>query len=154
MTFVLIALPSVKQHLELLRADQQVDCTAVRLDEGWEKSFVGTYFYTDISGPDSKTIKLKTRMLEPSVGEDAATGSAASTLGCFLALKDGKPRKIYHYSIEQGVEMGRASEIIVKVTLDESGTAVSKVKLAGRAILVTQGTMILPTPERVNDAQG
>lgn len=153
MTFVLINVPTVKQHLELLRADQQVDCVAVKLDEGWDESFIGTYFYTDISGPESKTTKLRTRMLEPSVGEDAATGSAASTLGCFLALKDGKSRKTYHYSIEQGVEMGRASEIIVKVTLDDSGTSVSKVNLAGRAVLVTQGTMMLPTPERGNDGQ-
>lgn len=145
MSFVLIEVATVKQHLELLVADQQVDCASVRLDEGWESSFIGTYFYTDISTPERNSTKLRTRMLEPSVGEDAATGSAASTLGCFLALKDGMAGKTYHYTIEQGVEMGRASEIVVSVTLDESGTDLSKVTLAGKAVLVTQGTMILPT---------
>ena len=144
MSFVLIEVPTIKQHLELLKADQQVDFTSTKLDEGWEQSFIGAYFYVDVSGPDRKTTKLRTRMLEQSVGEDAATGSAASTLGCFLALNDGTPSKTYNYSMEQGVEMGRASEILVKVTLDESGTGISEVILAGRAILVTQGTMLLP----------
>lgn len=141
MTFVLINLPTVKQHLELLKADQQVDTASVKLDQGWEDSLIGTYFYAIISETEGGSTKLRTRMLEPSIGEDAATGR------CFLALNDGKPNKTYRYNIEQGVEMGRASEISVKVTLDADGKAVSKVVLAGRAVLMTRGTMMLTTSD-------
>jgi len=147
MTFVLIYLPTVKRHLELLKADQQVDTASVKLDQGWEDSLIGTYFYAIVSETEGGSTKLRTRMLEPSIGEDAATGSVASTLGCFLALNDGKPNKTYRYNIEQGVEMGRASEISVKVTLDADGKAVSKVVLAGRAVLMTRGTMMLTTSD-------
>lgn len=83
-------------------------------------------------------------MLESGIGEDAATGSAACTLACFLALQDGKQGNAYQYLIEQGVEMGRASEIHVIVTLGSMGRSVHSVVLAGRAVLVTQGTLHLP----------
>ena len=148
MSFILVSLPSVKPHLEKLDVGYfDVDDSYVTLDEGWEKSFVGTYFYAITSHPNEKITRIRTRMLEPSVGEDPATGSAACTLACFLSLKEGKANKMhktYEYSIQQGVEMGRESEMFVRVTLEASGKAVQKVVLAGRAVLVTQGTIMLP----------
>ena len=145
MSFVLIQVPSVSPHLEKLEVNSQsVDCGAVKLDEGWAPSFVGTYFYTIISKSSEGVVSLRTRMLEPSVGEDAATGSAASALASFLALKDGTGKMTFYYSIEQGVEMGRASEIQVKVTLDATGKAVERLVLAGRAVRATQGLLYLP----------
>lgn len=145
MSFVLIQVPSISPHLEKLEVSgHSVDCDSVKLDEGWTPSFVGTYFYAIVSMSSEKLVKLRTRMLEPSVGEDSATGSAASALASFLALKDGTGNMTYYYSIEQGVEMGRASEIQVKVTLDATGKAVEKMVLAGRAIEVTQGVLYLP----------
>ena len=145
MSFVLIQLPSVSPHLEKLEvSSHSVDCDSVKLDEGWDPSFIGTYFYTIISHSSDKIVRLRTRMLEQSVGEDPATGSAASTLAAFLALKDGTGNTTFNYSIEQGVEMGRASEIQVRVTLDASGKAVEKVVLAGRAVCITQGALYLP----------
>ncbi len=135
LSFVLIQVPSISPHLEKLEVGGHcVDCDSVRLDEGWTPSFIGTYFYAIISQSNEKIIRLRTRMLEPSIGEDSATGSAASTLASFLALKDGTAMRTFYYSIEQGVEMGRASEIQVKVTLDATGKAVEKVILAGKAI--------------------
>ena len=134
LSFVLIQVPSISPHLEKLEVSGHcVDCDSVRLDEGWTPSFIGTYFYAITSQSSDKVVRLRTRMLEPSVGEDSATGSAASTLASFLALKDGTARMTFYYSIEQGVEMGRASEIQVKVTLDATGKAVEKVVLAGKA---------------------
>ena len=148
MAFILVNLPSVKPHLEKLDVGHfDVDDSYVTLDEGWEESFVGTYFYAITSHPNEKITRIRTRMLEPSVGEDSATGSAACTLASFLSLKDGKTNKAhktYEYCIQQGVEMGRDSEIFVRVTLDVNGKAVHKVVLAGRAVLMTQGTMMLP----------
>ena len=83
-------------------------------------------------------------MLQQSDGEDSATGSAASALASFLALKDGTANVTFYYSIEQGVEMGRASEIQVKVTLDATGKAVERIILAGRAVHITRGVLYLP----------
>lgn len=144
-SFVLIQLPSISPHLEKVEVSgHSVDCDSVKLDEGWTPSFVGSYFYVILSQSGEKTVRLRTRMLEPSVGEDSATGSAASALASFLALKDGTGKMTYHYSIEQGVEMGRASEIQVKVTLDATGKAVEKVVLAGSAVQITQGVLYLP----------
>ena len=145
MSFVLIQVPSVSPHLEKLDvSNHSVDCDSVNLDEGWTPSFVGTYFYAIISQSDEKVVRLRTRMLEPSVGEDSATGSAASALASFLALKEGTGKMTFYYSIEQGVEMGRASEIQVKVTLDATGKAVERLVLAGRAIQITKGVLYLP----------
>ena len=144
MSFVLIQLPSISPHLEKVEvSSHSVDCDSVKLDEGWAPSFVGIYFYVIIS-QSGENFRLRTRMLEPSVGEDSGTGSAASALASFLALKDGTGKMTYYYSIEQGVEMGRASEIQVKVTLDATGKAVEKVVLAGGAVQITQGVLYLP----------
>lgn len=116
MSFVLIQLPSVTPHLDTLEVGHSVDCDSVRLDEGWGPSFVGAYFYAIISQSGEGVVRLRTRMLEPRIGEDSATGSAASALASFLALKDGVGEMTYYYSILQGVEMGRTSEIQVRVT--------------------------------------
>lgn len=144
MSFVLVKLPSIVPYLEKLEPGPLgVDVSSVQLDEKWSQSFVGCYFYAIASHPNERIIRLRTRMLEASVGEDAATGSAACTLACYLSLKDGKQGEVYQYVVEQGVEMGRASEIHVIVTLGPTGL-VHNVVLAGRAVLVTQGTLHLP----------
>ena len=144
MSFILINLPSVVPHLEKLEPGPLgVDTGSVQLDEKWSPSFVGCYFYAIASHPNERITRLRTRMLETGIGEDAATGSAACTLACYLALKDGKQGKAYQYVIEQGVEMRRTSEIHVIVTLGSTGS-VHSVVLAGRAVLVTQGTLHLP----------
>ena len=145
LSFVLIQVPSISPHLEKIEVSgHSVDCESVQLDEGWTPSFVGTYFYVITSQSSEQIVRLRTRMLEPNVGEDSATGSAASALASFLALKDGTGKTTFYYSIEQGVEMGRASEIQVKVTLDATGKAVEKLVLAGRSVQVTQGVLYLP----------
>ncbi|MCJ1274154.1 hypothetical protein MMC21_001949 [Puttea exsequens] len=141
LTFVLVELPTVTQHLQHLDSEQTVNLSSIKLDQGWENSFIATYFYCITEPSESRTTRIRTRMLEAGFGEDPATGSAASTLSCFLALKDGKPHKTYHYSFTQGVEMGRASEIRVKVRLDGSGRGIGRVVLAGRAVWVSEGKM-------------
>lgn len=45
------------------------------------------------------------------------------------------------FNIDQGVEMGRRSEIRVQVTLDETGKAVKQLILVGTAVVVSQGTI-------------
>ena len=142
MTFVLIELPSTTRHLEHLNSHERIDLSTVRLDEGWTETFIGVYFYC-ITSVDEKMTKIRARMLEPAIGEDPATGSAASTLGCFLALKGGIAHMTYIYSIEQGVELGRRSHIYVKVLLDGTGQSVKRVMLSGKAVKVSEGRMVI-----------
>ena len=142
MAFVLIKVTSTEM---IASGPAAVDTSSVELDAEWSQSFVGCYFYAIASPAGAEKTEIGTRMLEASVGEDAATGSAACTLACFLALKDGLPGRKYQYVIKQGVEMGRASEIHVDVTLSpKSLLSVASVVLAGRSVLVTEGKLQLP----------
>ena len=95
----------------------------------------------------------RSRMFSPSMGsgEDAATGSAAGPFAAYLLrhyqiLPDryGEVR----FNIQQGVEMGRPSLIKVALTC-ESGAehpahAVRDVRVGGEAVLVAEGTIVLP----------
>lgn len=144
MTFILIALPNVEHYLQKLQVGRQTKyAEAIALDEGWSPSFVAPYFYTILSEDKEQPTKIRTRMIEPQIGEDPATGSAACTLGSYLALQSDEGGRTYRFDIVQGIEMGRASEIGVDVTLNESGTAVDKVLLSGNAVKVTEGTLML-----------
>jgi trans-2,3-dihydro-3-hydroxyanthranilate isomerase len=68
------------------------------------------------------------------MGEDPATGSAAGALGAYL----WKHRSIDEpLEIHQGVEMGRAAKINVKVSSDGD-----VVKVGGSAVIVAQGELL------------
>jgi trans-2,3-dihydro-3-hydroxyanthranilate isomerase len=80
--------------------------------------------------------KVFTRgMLPWGGGEDAATGSAAGSLGAYLA-KHGKLEGGETLQITQGVEMGRPSEIHVTVQ-NERGRWVPRV--SGSAVRILEG---------------
>ncbi|MCJ1371314.1 hypothetical protein MMC20_002529 [Loxospora ochrophaea] len=142
MTFILVNLPQVLGYLEDLQVGLPSSLSQViTLDEGWRGSgFLGTYYYVILSTESNGLTKIRSRMIEPGIGEDPATGSAACTLGVYLALQARKPGATCMYDIEQGVEMGRRSQIRVQVTLDDSGRQVKQVKLSGTAVLVAEGT--------------
>ncbi|KAI4132876.1 MAG: hypothetical protein LQ347_002400 [Umbilicaria vellea] len=141
MTFVLIEFPNVEDYLKVLQVGGPGLTSAGRfLDEDWKPSFVGPYFYVVLEN-DGQSIRVRARMIEATIGEDPATGSAACTLSAYLALEAGGAGKLYSYSIEQGVEMGRPSQIGVEVKLDGTGKGVEWVKLSGTAVLVTEGTL-------------
>ncbi|KAF2450357.1 phenazine biosynthesis protein-like protein PhzF family [Karstenula rhodostoma CBS 690.94] len=135
MTFVLI-------ELESLDALQKVQLTTTvtvdGLDQGWNETFVGTYFYVQTSNSGGVR-QLRTRMIEGSL-EDPATGSAASDLAAYLSLLDGKPGQTLEFAITQGVEMGRRSEIAVSVLMGtEKG--IETITLGGGAIPVMEGRL-------------
>jgi trans-2,3-dihydro-3-hydroxyanthranilate isomerase len=75
-----------------------------------------------------------------SVPEDPATGSAAGPLGVYLALHRALPNGARRFFIDQGVEMGRASEIEVEAIVDDAG-APSGVRVSGGAVLMMRGTI-------------
>ncbi|MCJ1253983.1 hypothetical protein MMC24_001797 [Lignoscripta atroalba] len=142
MTFILIEVPDIQSGLERLQVDRPgISSRAFDLDEAWSPTWVGAYYYAVLPTEKEGLTNVRARMIEPTIGEDPATGSAACTLASYLALQAAGGSTTYKYEVEQGVEMGRRSHITVHVSLDENGTAVKKVLLSGTAVLVTQGSL-------------
>ena len=140
-SYILIQLPWIEQGLGNIEpARQKIVYDDIALDDAWGPSFIASYYYVVLSAEDN-TVRLRTRMLEPAIGEDAATGSAASALASYLALRDGRANKTLTFLIEQGVEMGRASQLEVEVRLNDQGSGISTVTLGGSAVIVTRGTL-------------
>jgi trans-2,3-dihydro-3-hydroxyanthranilate isomerase len=69
--------------------------------------------------------------------EDAATGSAAGSLGAYL-VKHGKLSAGHTLHVAQGVEMGRPSEIEVEVS--QTGKTLTP-RVSGAAVKVFEGTI-------------
>ncbi|MCU1284980.1 MAG: Phenazine biosynthesis PhzC/PhzF protein [Acidobacteriales bacterium] len=88
----------------------------------------------------SKSARLHARMIFYN-GEDPATGSAS---GCATAwmVKYGVAESNERVMIEQGIEMGRPSEIYVRA--DKSGDEVINVRVGGHAVVVGGGEFRLP----------
>jgi trans-2,3-dihydro-3-hydroxyanthranilate isomerase len=66
------------------------------------------------------------------MGEDPATGSAAGPLCAYLAERTGLRR----LTVSQGVEMGRASQLVAEVEGD-------RVRVGGDAVVVADGSVFL-----------
>lgn len=143
MTFILVDFPSVEDYLEKLGIAQgEIDPDITKLDAGWSSTIVVTYYYAHLPDQGDQTTRLRCRLIMSVVGEDPATGSAASALGCYLSLQKGEANKTYTYKIEQGVEMGRRSQIGVEVTLDANGKGVKEVLLLGTATPLMHGSLM------------
>jgi trans-2,3-dihydro-3-hydroxyanthranilate isomerase len=112
----------------------------VALEE--EQGALGTYLFTLHGG------RVRTRCFAPGAGvpEDPATGSAAGPLGIYLALHGSLPGGVAegrgHFFIDQGVEMGRPSELEVTVLVD--GGRPTGVRVEGSAVVVMQGHLSFP----------
>lgn len=86
----------------------------------------------------------RSRMFAPhdGVAEDPATGSAAAPFGAYAATHGLiKPAPTSTFLIQQGVEMGRASEIHVEVTRNDSGAFA--IRIGGRCAIVGEGSIFL-----------
>ncbi|MGV3758120.1 MAG: PhzF family phenazine biosynthesis protein [Actinomycetota bacterium] len=88
--------------------------------------------------------RWRARMYAPSMGitEDPATGAAAAASAGLLAASRQLRRGPMRWVIEQGVEMGRPSEL--RVALDHDGAEASGVLVGGDAVVVGQGELDLP----------
>lgn len=92
---------------------------------------------------DLKVQELRVRTIATGL-EDAACGSGSCALAAFLALQDGQPKGVYRFNLSQGSEVGRDSSLILEVRLNQQGTGVSTVILAGPATHVSEGQISLP----------
>ena len=106
-----------------------------------ELSVLGLFFFAfDEAGG---RFRVRARMFAPGAGvpEDPATGSAAGPVGVYLALHGALPGGVAEsrgrFTIDQGIEMGRPSELDVTVLLD--GGRPSGVRVEGSAVLMMRG---------------
>ncbi|HWT56731.1 MAG TPA: PhzF family phenazine biosynthesis protein [Rhizobium sp.] len=86
---------------------------------------------------------IRARMFAPldNVPEDPATGSASAALGAYLVSLAPDAHMNVHITVEQGVEMGRRSIIVLDVS-KLSGT-VTDVVISGSCVPVMRGEIIL-----------
>lgn len=87
---------------------------------------------------------LRARMFAPAMGitEDPATGAGAAALAGYLAARTEPTKGTLKWSLEQGIEMGRPSLILIECDLD--GKAVKAVRVGGTAVPVFEGLLRLP----------
>lgn len=78
------------------------------------------------------------RAFIPGMGipEDPATGSAAVAFAGIINLFDQPPEGVYRCVIEQGIEMGRPSEIFLE--FEVQGRAIRGVRIGGHAMVIGQ----------------
>jgi trans-2,3-dihydro-3-hydroxyanthranilate isomerase len=98
------------------------------------------YVYARVQ--DENGLRFRARMFGPGMGivEDPATGSAAAAFAGALMqcepLGDGE----HNIVMEQGVEMGRPSEIALQMVI-KNGELVSA-EIGGSAVMVSRGELL------------
>ncbi len=86
--------------------------------------------------------QLRARMFAPAlgIGEDPATGGAATALAGYLLSADA-PDGVRRWTIQQGVEMGRPSTIFLEA--DVRAGAIVAIRVGGASVLVSEGELTL-----------
>ncbi|OAL73104.1 hypothetical protein A7D00_2877 [Trichophyton violaceum] len=149
MTAVHVHLPSLEVLAQVTTAAESIPAKGVAaggyLDEGWDvDGHVSVYFYVrDVWDEELQKKVIRSRMMAGNL-EDAATGSAASGLASYLTLTDPEiiAKGKETYTIIQGVEMGKRSEIGLQVTLKGNKKEIETVYLQGSAVKVAEGTIM------------
>lgn len=100
----------------------------------------GMMAFTTVTVEPSATVHA--RMFAPSIGilEDPATGSASGALGAYLVqngVVDVAPTT--DIIVEQGYEIERPSQILVRVESDDD--IIQTVKVGGQCVMVVEGTL-------------
>ncbi|MBQ0823370.1 PhzF family phenazine biosynthesis protein [Microvirga terrae] len=113
--------------------------------EAFDKAFGDSdhpapYVYARI--PEADGLRFRARMfgLGMGIAEDPATGSAAAAFAGALMqcepLGDGE----HNIVIEQGVEMGRPSEIVLQMVIKDG--ALASAEIGGSAVMVSRGEIL------------
>ena len=101
----------------------------------------GLYLYTADRAADEAGTDLQARMFAPHDGipEDPATGSAAAAVGALQASLLPASDATLSLLIGQGIDMGRASRLEVRI--EKRGGLVETVRVGGRCVQVTTGSL-------------
>ncbi len=91
--------------------------------------------------PEREGSHIRARMFAPGlgIGEDAATGSAAASLGAYLAARDSARDGTLRWVVEQGFEMGRPS--ILEVEADKADGKITAIRVGGASVMVSKGEL-------------
>jgi trans-2,3-dihydro-3-hydroxyanthranilate isomerase len=127
--FLIIELASL-DALRRARLNKDAHSRVLPLDGAYS-----IYLYTTQTDADARDADLHARMFTAYGAEDPATGSASAAASALLAeLRGSEYLSLY---IRQGVEMGRPSTLMTKVSRLGGNDPV--VKLGGRAVTVMDG---------------
>ncbi|CAG8050584.1 unnamed protein product [Penicillium olsonii] len=118
---------------------------ALNLDEGWTPSFTGVMYHRHLGSHEEGSLlvwNLRVRMIAIDL-EDPACGSGGCSLGAYLALSNAHKSQRHRFCIDQGIEMGRDSLVIVDVVLDDERKKVSTIELSGHAAFAAEGKIFV-----------
>lgn len=100
------------------------------------------YLVAPLDGPTGT--RYRARMFAPAMGimEDSATGSAATAFPGWLVPRLGLKDGVLTANIEQGIEMGRPSTLMIEVELKAG--AITAVRVGGTAVAIAEGQIRVP----------
>ena len=106
----------------------------------WERTFgpdTAAYIYCRETVTNSA--QFHARMFAPGFGviEDPATGSAVAAFAAVVHRFDAPPAGEHRFLIEQGIEMGRPSQIQLSLVTD--GLRLGAARIGGHAVQVSEG---------------
>jgi trans-2,3-dihydro-3-hydroxyanthranilate isomerase len=129
----------VRDPATLARAELDLNRWREILQHWWADQ---VYVVAPLEGP--KGTHYRARMFAPSLGflEDPATGAAAAAFPGWLVPRLGATDGILTATIEQGIEMGRPSTLMIEIEL--SGGLMTAVRVGGTAVPVAEGTIVVP----------
>ncbi len=113
----------------------------------WERDLKGTwapdpYLFCFADG----IVYARKFALTAGIGEDPATGSAATTLAGYLAQYDPAVRSAtsgsFDWEIQQGIEMGRPSVLHARAT--KGNGAIQSLGVGGDSVIVCEGVLRVP----------
>ncbi len=98
------------------------------------------YVYARV--PDAESLRFRARMFGPGMGivEDPATGSAAAAFAGALMQCEPLGNGEHNIVIEQGVEMGRPSEIVMQIVIKDG--ALASAEIGGGAVMMSRGEIL------------
>jgi trans-2,3-dihydro-3-hydroxyanthranilate isomerase len=116
------------------------DMELLRTEFSYPRQATGVY----VVEWDQELRHARARMFAGDIGvpEDPATGSAALALGVRLVQRGDLGDGSQSFTIEQGVDMGRPSQLVVSCDV-ESGSA-TRLRVTGTASLVAEGQITVP----------
>ncbi len=114
----------------------------------WKEILAGSvapHVYCFAAEPERGPMAIRSRMFAPAMGieEDPATGGAAVALAGYLVQHHGGGNEpTLRWSISQGREVGRPSELLLEV--DRAGGHLTEVRVGGLSVRIGEGVLRLP----------
>jgi trans-2,3-dihydro-3-hydroxyanthranilate isomerase len=111
----------------------------------WRADLAATWApHLYLFAPGERPGTLFVRMFAPAMGieEDPATGAAATALAGLLAARDPRPDGTLHWTLRQGLAIGRPSELRASAT--KVAGLVAATRVGGHAVVVGEGRLLAP----------